>query len=406
LPAFARVVRGLAAALPLIVLSLMAPAQAAEAVRVEEGIAPQLRDTVERAATELLRLYESLLDVAPYAVPGLSVAWENRGDEERRVRVAREADGAIRVSLSGKDWADPPPEALAALAAAMASELARVWSSSIYRPDADVPAWVVDGNAELLGTAALLRLGLATPADAARRVNVALNTCFALAGGLPWNEVARAPSADVSRACGLAIHFVLVALAQRRDPAIDAFAFWRALWKAHPRYGARSIAEYAAPRMPDDAADFVPNVAGRSPAAVDASLARGIRSALGLELPRPPPEIYASHVLRSLMQHDCAAAGFWTNNDHLFTDALPGCRFFKGGWKIRYMAGRDLLREPAEAVREAKAACAREARIALRTLDEREFQMPCDAAVARVLPSDLRVANLPALRVARVLLKP
>jgi hypothetical protein len=106
------------------------------------------------------------------------------------------------------------------------------------------------------------------------------------------------------------------------------------------------------------------------------------------------------------MLHDCGGrVGFWTNNDHLFTDELPGCKFFKAGWKIRYMAGRDLLREPHEAVRDAKAACVREKTLVLRTLDGREFAMPCDDAVSAVLPSDLRVANLQPLRVARVLLR-
>jgi hypothetical protein len=41
----------------------------------------------------------------------------------------------------------------------------------------------------------------------------------------------------------------------------------------------------------------------------------------------------------------------------------------------------------------------------LKDLDQREFTMPCDAAVAAALPADLRVANLQPLRVARVLLR-
>jgi len=48
----------------------------------------------------------------------------------------------------------------------------------------------------------------------------------------------------------------------------------------------------------------------------------------------------------------------------------------------------------------------RDKSLMFRTLDGREFAMPCDDAVAAVLPSDLRVANLPPLRVAGVLLRP
>lgn len=305
--------------------------------------------------------------------------------------------------LSGRVWADPPPDAVAALHEALAHEIARLWSSSIYRPDSDVASWVTEGNAQLLGTAALLRLGLATPDDAARRVNVALNTCFAFGGGRPG---AGRDSPGTSKPCGLAIHFVLVALVQRHDPALDAFAFWRAFWKAHPRYGARSIADHVAATAPGDAADFAASVLAGSSVSLDASLVRGIRAALGIELPKPPAHVYASQALTNLMQNDCGGrAGFWTNNDHLFTDELAGCAFFRGGWKVRYMAGRDLMREPLEAVRGAKAACARDRTLVFRTLDEREFTMPCDEAIAAALPSDLRVANLQPLRVARVLLR-
>jgi hypothetical protein len=321
------------------------------------------------------------------------------------VRVERNAADVVRIGLGGRDWADPPPEAIASLLDVVAHELAHLWNASVYRADSDVPAWVTEGNAELLGTAALLRLGLMTPPYAARRVNVALNSCFAYAGGRPWPAVSGREPATISNACGLAIQFVLVALAQSRDPSVDPFALWGALWKAYPRYGTRSIADHVAARFPGDATEFVASVVEGTSVPLDASLVRGIRAALGIELPEPPPEVYASQTLNNLMLHDCAGrVGFWTNNDHLFTDELP-CKFFKAGWKIRYMAGRDLLREPLAAVRDAKAACLLDKTLLLRTLDGREFAMPCDDAVAAVLPSDLRVANLQPLRVARVLLR-
>jgi hypothetical protein len=294
---------------------------------------------------------------------------------------------------------------MAPLLQVAASEAARIWSESVFRAEADVPAWVTDGNAQLLGTAALLRLGLIPQAEAARRVNAAFNSCFALARIDPASAAARPESTPIPSACGLAIEFVLVALAQRADPALDAFAFWRGFWKAHPRYGVRSIVDYIAALAPADA-DFAASLVGAAPAAVDAMLARGLRSALALELPPAPPEVHASLALNNLMLHDCGGrAGFWTNQDHLFTDEVPGCRFFKGGWKVRYLARRDLLRSPAAAIRAAKAGCVRTATLVLGTLDDREYEMPCDAAVASVLPEDLRVANLPPLRVARVLVR-
>jgi hypothetical protein len=388
----------------LLAMSPSAFAQARDAVRIEEGVSAKVRDALNRAVPNLLRLYAALLDGEPRGAPAVSVVWRNRADAQRSVQAGRDAGDGVGITLSGRDWADPAPEAIASLLEATAHELAHIWNASIYRADSDLPAWVTQGNSELLGTAALLRLGLATPGETARRVNVALNTCFAFAGGGGRAAVSGREPEAISNACGLAIQFVLVALAQRRDPSVDAFAFWRGLWKAHPRYGMGSIAEHVAATFPGDAAQFLASVGEGSSVPLDASLVGGIRSALGIELPTAPPEVYASQVLNNLMLHDCGGrAGFWTNNDHLFTDELPGCKFFKAGWKIRYMAGRDLLREPLEAVRDAKAACARDKSLMFRTLDGREFPMPCDDAVAAVLPSDLRVANLPPLRVARVL---
>jgi hypothetical protein len=398
-----------AAGFILVALLAMSPsafAQSRDAVRVEEGVSAKVRETLNRAVPNLTRLYAALLDAEPHRNPAVSIVWHDREGTERQVQAERNAADIVRVSLVGRDWADPSPEAIAFLLDGVAHEMAHVWNASIYRADADVPAWVGEGNAELLGTAALLRLGLETPPYAARRVNVALNSCFAFAGGRPWAAVSGREPATISNACGLAIQFVLVALAQHHDPSVDAFSFWRDLWKAHPRYGTRSIAAHVAATFPGGAADFATSVFEVSSVPLDASIVRGIRAALGIELPSAPPEVYASQALNNLMLHDCGGrAGFWTNNDHLFTDELP-CKFFKAGWKIRYMAGRDLLRDPLEAVRDAKAACARDKTLVLRTLDGREFAMPCDAAVAAVLPSDLRVANLPPLRVAHVLLRP
>jgi hypothetical protein len=366
---------------------------APDAVRIEEGVAASVRETLNRAVPALLRLYAALLDAEPRDPPAVAVAWRNRTEIERAVEAEQTAPGPVQVTLSGRDWADPPPEALAALREAVARELARTWNAGIYRPDSGVPLWVTEGNAELMGTAALLRLGLATPGDAARRINVAFNACFAFAGGRPWAAVAAGDSTSVARACGLALQFVLV-------------GFWRGLWKAHPRYSARSIAEHVAATAPGDAAEFAASVLAASPAPIDASLVRGIRSALGVELPNAPPHIYASQTLGNLMRYDCnGASGFWTNNDHLYTDAVAGCKFFKAGWKLRYMAGRDLMTAPLEAVREAKAACARDHTLVFRTLDQQELKMPCDDAAAAALPSDLRVANLQPLRVARVLIR-
>jgi hypothetical protein len=374
-------------------------------VRVEEGVSAKVGETLDRAVPSLLRLYAALLDAEPRDLPAVSVAWQDRAESERRVAVRRVAGGGVQVVLGGRDWADPPPEALAPLLEGVARELARTWNDGIYRPDSGLPPWVTEGNAELLGTAALLRLGLATPGDTARRVNVALNNCFAVAGVRPWNAARRDP-AGVAGNCGLALHFVIVALAQHRDPSLDTFAFWRGFWKAHPRYGERTLVDYVAATAPGETADFVSSVLAGSSASVGAILVGGIRSALGIDLPNPPPHVYASQALTHLMQHDCGGAmGFWTNNDHLFTDAVAGCGFFKGGWKLRYMAGRDLLKEPQEAVRAAKAACARDKVLVFRTLDGQELKMPCDDAVAATLPGDLRVANLQPLRVARVMVR-
>jgi hypothetical protein len=392
LPLLHRAARFLAAAFTLILLSLPATAQSAGDVRFEQGIPAKVRDAVSRAVPGLLRVYASLLDAEPYTRPALSVTWEAREEDGWKAERAADAGAASRVRLSGKDWADPPPAALAALLEAVASELARVWSTSIHRPDPDVPAWVIEGNSRLLAIAALLRLGLASPGDTARRMNIALNTCFAQPG---------------HDACELAIHFALVALAQRRDPALDAFAFWRDLWKAYPRYGVRSIAEFARERMPQDAARFVPDAFGPSSRSLDATVLHAVRSAFEVDLPAPPPDVYASHILGGLMRLDCSGKmAFWTNNDHLYTDDVPGCKFFRGGWKLRRMAGRDLLREPRQAALAARATCTGEGKLVFGTLDGEEHAMPCDAAIAARLPNDLRVANLAPLRVARVLSRP
>ena len=325
------------------VLAMALPARA-------EPAPAQVREAVDHSVPPLTKLFSGLLGAGPETPPEFSVDWEKGGDAGARVRAERTGPARVRIVVSGDEWSNPPPQALGLLHESVASEMARLWKPS------------PEGAAELLGTAALLRLGLATPESTARRVNAALNNCFAFAGS----------------ACLMPIQFVQVASAQRRDPAVDAFGYFRSGDAAMP---ART-------------------------GFLDAFVVDGVRDALGVELPKPPPQVYASQVLNNLMRHDCGGRfGFWTNNDHLFTDEVPGCTFFRGGWKLRYLAGRDLLAQPQEAVRAAKAACARDKALAFRTLDEREFTMPCDGSVAAVLPSDLRVANLPSLRIARVLVR-
>jgi hypothetical protein len=301
---------------------------------------------VERTVPSLARLFEGLLGGGRQA-PEFSLTWDKGSDPEASVRAERIDPGRVRIILTGSGWENPAPQALTLLHEVLARETARVWRPS------------PEGAAELLGTAALLRRGLATPEQVARRVNGALNTCFAFGG----------------TACAMPAQFVQVALAQRRDESSDAFAYFK---------------QGAAPA----------SLLGTS----DTALVDGIRDAFGVDLPSPPPHVYASQVLNNLMRHDCGGRfGFWTNNDHLFTDDVPGCKFFRGGWKLRYLAGRDLLMQPLQAVRAAKTACGHDKALAFRTLDGQDYVMPCDPAVAAVLPMDLRVANLPSLRIARVL---
>jgi hypothetical protein len=309
-----------------------------------EPAPPKVRAAVDRAVPALAKVFSTLLGTEPEAPPEISVDWEKGSDSLVRVRAERTGPGGVRIVVSGEEWSDPQPQALGLLRESLAREMARLWKPS------------PEGAAELLGRAALLRLGLADPEETGRSVNAALNACFAFAG----------------TACRMPIEFVRVALAQRRDASIDAFGYYKA--------------------------GILPGT--------DVAVVDGIRDALGVELPKPPAHVYASQVLNNLMRHDCGGRfGFWTNNDHLLTEELPACKFFRGGWKLRYMAGRDLLAQPQETVRAAKIACVLDNAVRFRTLDDREFVMPCDAAVAALLPADLRVANLPSLRIARVLVR-
>jgi hypothetical protein len=375
-------------------------------IMVDDGVHAKVRDALERATPILLKVYAALLDVEPSGTPVVSVAWSKRTDAGRSFQADVAPGPVIRFSLSGQAWSEPDSEAVAGLLETLAHELAHMWNSSAYRSEPRANPWLAEGNAELLGAAALLRGGLATPGDTAWRINTAVNGCFGLAGSSAWHAIASTADGLLPSRCGMAIQYVALALAQRRDPALDAFGFWRGFWKAHPVYSEKALVDYARASGWTEAAAFLDDVLGTGPTALDRHLVRGLQLALGLELPRTPRAQFGSQAMRALMTADCNGMyGFWAHNDHFQLEDLPGCKSLKGAPKIGDLAGHDLLREPAQAIDAAKAACARGQPLRLRTLDGRDLAMPCTAAIAGMLPVDPRQSNLEPLRAARVLVR-
>jgi hypothetical protein len=371
----------------------------------EDTVPAAYRQALARTAPLLVDGYAALLQAPLERKPEFSLSWSERAAPGRGVRAAV---GAARVdfTLSGEGWATPSAEAMSAFVGGVAHELAHLWNAGVFRARPEEPSLLTEGNAELLAGAALLRLHIEGAEQSARRVNVAFNRCFVASAGRAWSALPRRDAGDVPASCGLAVQVVTLALAQQRDPALDAFSLWRGYWKRHPRYGAATFIEHLRSLRAEEAATFFASALQDAAQPLDRALVNGIERALGVQLPRAPAPQYAAQALANLMQLDCGGAwGLWTNEDHFFTDEVAGCAFFKGGWKLRYMAGVDLLRDPVQAVAKASQSCSASRTIVFRTLDAVEMSMPCDASVQAVLPTDLRVANLPPLRVARMLLK-
>jgi hypothetical protein len=400
---------GLAAGLLALALASAAspaPAAAPAQVRVDDGVHARVRETINRAAPTLLKVYGALLGVEPPGAPVFFVTWSERTQPGRDVQADVAPGPVIRLALSGQAWSEPDAAALAAFVETLAHELAHVWNDSVYRTQPRGIPWLTEGNAELLGAASLMHAGLATPTETARRVNAAMNRCFALSGSSAWSAIASNASGQVPHKCGMAIQYVALALAQRRDPSMDAFGFWRGFWKAHPVYTETALVDYARAAGWTEAADFLAGVLGDRTTALDRHLVRGVQAAFGIELPRASPTQVASQAILVLMVADCGGMyGFWTNRDHVHLEDLPGCKSLKGAPKIRDLAGRDLLREPAAAIDAAKAACARDQTLRLRTVDGQDLAMPCTPATAGALPVDTRLSNLEPLRAARVLVR-
>jgi hypothetical protein len=380
--------------------------EAAARVTVDDGVAPRLAEALRRAVPALLKLYAALLEAPAPDTPAVFLAWSNRAAPGRSLQADATPGGVLRLRLDGRDWADPPPEALASLMQVLAHELAHFWNGGAYEARSPAPPWLVEGNAELLGMAALLAAGLATPSDAAQHINRSFNRCFAAAGDDPWRAIEGRDGSGVAPACGMAIQYAALALAQRHDPTVGALRFWRSLWKAHPVYDEQSLRAHVRASGAIESADFLDRVLAGSGAPLGAALVRAVEAGVGVRLPTAPATVLTRRLFEGLMAADCGGGfAFWSNADHLFTGNVPGCKSFRPELKVRYLEGVDLIREPRAASAAAQAACTAARPLRFGTLDGKDFTMPCSPATPVALPADLRIANLEPIRAARVLIR-
>ena len=249
----------------------------------------------------------------------------------------------------------------------------------------------------------MLDLKLHDAAAAAENLSVALRQCLELAGNAAWTTMPNRRAGSVPYACGMVTQFALVANVQKRHNAIGAFAFWKACWKANPRYDENSLRAYFAAMVDADTAEKFDQLLVASNIPLSTTLTALLQAADLKLSPGKPAKLAATLAL--LMRFDCnGSSGFWTNPDHYLTEKLASCKTFRGGEKIYAIEGHNIFAEPLDAARAAKRACLAGRSVTYKARDGEDLTMPCAARVGESIVSEVMLTKFDSAQVASILL--
>lgn len=249
----------------------------------------------------------------------------------------------------------------------------------------------------------MLDLKLHDAAAAAENLSVALRQCLELAGNAAWTTMPNRRAGSVPYACGMVTQFALVANVQKRHNAIGAFAFWKACWKANPRYDENSLRAYFAAMVDADTAEKFDQLLVASNIPLSTTLTALLQAADLKLSPGKPAKLAATLAL--LMRFDCnGSSGFWTHSDHYLTEKIASCKSFRGGEKIYAFEGHDLFAAALDAARAAKRACLASRAVTFKIRDGQDLTIPCAASVGAAISLDPPLTEFDPAQVASILL--
>jgi hypothetical protein len=357
----------------------------------DDGISGAFADELKDLSTSLVKLYSERLGKKPLERPTFYITWSNREITSGRWQADAVPGSVIRFGLSGNGWANPDEKLLASFREVTAHEIAHFWNSQLF--DArGTPSWLTEGSAELLAISALLAVGKLDAANAASRIEAAASECYLLAGDRAWSSIRERNYGRSPYACGLLMHFGIVASARKEEPNLETFSFYSALWNQFPKYSEAAVVSFFKSRNHAEIAQQIeqmlkdPNAVFRTASSTLISQG-GVAMTAPEELPESSRASFGARVLSTLMEPDCQGShGFFWRTDHFEVSGVTGCANFKTGMKIRYVEDRDLVQAPVEAVERARAVCSQGGNLALKTLNDEKIALRCNVETAMRLP--------------------
>lgn len=381
-------------------------------VLIDDGVPPVLEEVVSDVSGRLLALFADELATPLANKPTFYLEWNSRDQPGRNLQADVVPGNVIRFGLSGMGWSESQPDDVARLRGVVAHEISHFWNNGSNKPSPGSPPWLHEGNAELLSTAALLKLKLLSPNDAAERLNTAFNSCLLAADASSWRGLDGRDRGQVPYDCGLAWQFAFAAAVQRAHPNMDAFDVWRQLWEPQAEYSVETLIRFLDKHVDAADASNLENVLSDPKRPLRAGFIGLLNQAAvpvaeGGALSRAQRAKLASALVEALMRNDCAGSvSFFTYEDHFLIDDVPTCKNFRSGMQLRYVADEDVLAQPQAALSKARKACASGAPIELRTLDGAEVPVPCNARAADSLPADYEAIHVAPESIGRVLALP
>jgi hypothetical protein len=376
----------------------------------DDGVPPALTEVVSADAARLIELFAKALTAPLATKPTLYLEWSGRELAGRDLQADVVPGQVIRFGLNGGGWNSPSPSDADQLRAVLAHEIAHFWNHGVYQPNEDDGPWLHEGNAELMSTAALLKLGLIDPAVAAERLNKAFNTCLMAAGESAWTVLDGRSRGQLPYACGMALEFALTAMAQREHPDIDVFEVWRRFWSRGAQYGVQSLTDALEAQGDSRGAAMLRDLLQESTQPLRGGLL-AVLSHAGLVVPeggklsQVESMQLARNLVSALMQIDCAGQiSFHTLEDHFLIDELDTCGVLRGGMKLHAVGAVNLFEDAKGALTSARERCKSGEPITLQLLDTSEVLLKCDAQAASQLPASYSPVRVPTELVTRVLL--
>jgi hypothetical protein len=356
-------------------------------VLADDGVPPELRRIVVDIAPRLMELYGRRLGVPYPTRPTFYFNWNARDQAMRGWQADVVPGGDVRFGVTGSAWRNAGPDDADAIAYSAAHELAHLWNANVFHRPEWASAWLHEGNAELLSTAALLDLGQIDASQAADRVSAAAMECKLYARSRAWKDMKERERDRVPYACGFAFQFAIVAAARRERANLDVFEYWRQLWAKHPTYYEAVVIQDAAEHHEEALAQLLrETLTGSLP--VDEALRRlldlgGFRYEVSRPL-GPTSRVIASRMIMSnVMRLDCRDHANYVDYGGQFEVVDNGsqraCANLMNGMHVANFEGLDVMTDPAEIARRIESNCAKGEPVTVSARDGRSVRIPCSA---------------------------